>query len=59
MAFQINTNVGALKAYNALAKVNAQAQKAQLRLATGSRINEVQTTHLVTEWVKSLKVRSH
>jgi len=41
MAFQINTNVGALKAYNALAKVNAQAQKAQLRLATGSRINEV------------------
>ena len=40
-AFRINTNVGALNAYNALAKVNAQAQKAQLRLATQKRINTV------------------
>jgi flagellin len=40
-AFRINTNVGALKAYNALAKVNGQAQKAQLRLATQKRINTV------------------
>lgn len=41
MSFQINTNVGALNAYNALAKVNSKAEKAQLRLATGSRINSV------------------
>jgi len=41
MAFQINTNIGALKAYNALAKINADTQKAQLRLATGKRINNV------------------
>jgi len=41
MAFQINTNVDALKAYNALAKVNAQATKASLRLATQKRINSV------------------
>ncbi len=41
MAFQINTNMGALNAYNALAKVNAQTQKAQLRLATQKRINSV------------------
>lgn len=40
-SFRINTNVGALKAYNALAKLNAQAQKAQLRLATQQRINSV------------------
>ncbi|MFA3783815.1 flagellin [Melioribacteraceae bacterium 4301-Me] len=39
--FQINTNVEALKAYNALAKVNAQAAKAQLRLASQKRINSV------------------
>ncbi len=41
MAFQINTNVGALKAYNALSKLNSTTQKAQLRLATGKRINSV------------------
>ncbi len=41
MGFQINTNVDALNAYNALAKVNAQTAKAQLRLATGKRINSV------------------
>jgi len=41
MAFQINTNIGALKAYNALAQINADTQKAQLRLATGKRINNV------------------
>jgi flagellin len=41
MAFQINTNMDALSAYNALAKVNAQTTKAQLRLATMKRINEV------------------
>ena len=40
-SFRINTNVGALKAYNALAKLNAQAQKSQLRLATQRRINSV------------------
>ena len=41
MAFSINTNLGALKAYNALAQVNSQAQRAQFRLATGKRINSV------------------
>ncbi|MGE5431761.1 MAG: flagellin [Syntrophomonadaceae bacterium] len=41
MAFQINTNIGALNAYNALAKVNAETYKAQLRMATGKRINSV------------------
>jgi len=41
MAFQINTNVDALKAYNALAKVNSEATEAQLRLATGQKINSV------------------
>jgi flagellin len=40
MAFQINTNIEALNAYNALAKVNSQTTKAQLRLATGKRINQ-------------------
>jgi len=39
--FQIATNVGALKAYNALAKLNSQTEKAQLRLATQKRINSV------------------
>jgi flagellin len=38
-AFKINTNVGALNAYNALAKSNLTAEKAQLRLATQKRIN--------------------
>ena len=41
MGFQINTNIGALKAYNALSSLNAKTQKAQLRLATQKRINNV------------------
>jgi flagellin len=41
MAFQINTNIAALNAYNALAKTSAQTAKAQLRLATMKRINSV------------------
>jgi flagellin len=41
MGFQINTNIGALKAYNALAKLNSTAEKAQIRLATQKRINSV------------------
>jgi flagellin len=40
-SFRINTNVGALKAYDALSKLNASTQKAQLRLATQKRINTV------------------
>lgn len=41
MGFSVNTNLSALNAYNALAKVNAQTEKAQLRLATMKRINSV------------------
>ncbi len=41
MGFQINTNIGALKAYNALASLNSKSEKAQLRLATQKRINSV------------------
>ncbi|MEW6701494.1 MAG: flagellin [Bacteroidota bacterium] len=41
MGFSVNTNLGALEAYNALAKVNAQTQKAQVRLATFKKINSV------------------
>jgi len=41
LAFSINTNLGALKAFNALAKVNSEAQIAQFKLATGKRINSV------------------
>ena len=41
MGFSINSNIDALRAYNALATVNAQTSKAQLRLATGKRINSV------------------
>jgi len=41
MGFQINTNIGALKAYNALASLNSTAEKAQIRLATQKRINSV------------------
>ena len=41
MGFQINTNIGALKAYNALSSLNSKAEKAQLRLATQKRINSV------------------
>ncbi|MBI1932594.1 MAG: flagellin [Ignavibacteriales bacterium] len=40
-SFRINTNVGALRAYNSLAKLNAQSQTAQLRLASQRRINNV------------------
>ena len=40
-SFRINTNVGALQAYDALSKLNARAQTAQLRLATQKRINHV------------------
>lgn len=41
MGFRVNTNVGALKSYYELAKVNAQTEKAQLRLASGKRIQQV------------------
>ena len=41
MGFGINSNIDALRAYNALAAVNASTTKAQLRLATGKRINSV------------------
>ena len=41
MGFTINSNIDALRAYNALAMVNAQTTKVQLRLATGKRINSV------------------
>lgn len=41
MAFQINTNIDALNAYNALAKVNAETSKAQLRLSSRQKINSV------------------
>ena len=41
MSFFINSNIEAFKAYNALSKVNSQTQKAQLRLATGKKINSV------------------
>jgi len=41
MAFRINTNMGAIRAYNALKAVNARVATAQLRLATGKRINSV------------------
>lgn len=41
MSFKINTNLDALQAYNALAKVNNETTKAQLRLATQKRINTV------------------
>lgn len=41
MGFGLNSNIDALRAYNALAMVNASTTKAQLRLATGKRINSV------------------
>jgi flagellin len=41
MSFRINTNVDALNAYYALAKTNKEASQAQLRIATGKRINSV------------------
>lgn len=41
MSFSINSNLGALSAYNALAKVTGSTQNAQLRLASQKRINSV------------------
>ncbi|MBI5727818.1 MAG: flagellar biosynthesis protein FliC [Ignavibacteriales bacterium] len=41
MSFRINTNVDALSAYYALAKTNKEASVAQLRIATGKRVNSV------------------
>ncbi len=41
MSFRINTNIGAIRAYNALKAVNAKVAQAQLRLATQKRINSV------------------
>ncbi len=41
MAFRINTNIGALRAYNALKAVSEKTAKAQLHLATQRRINSV------------------
>jgi flagellin len=41
MGFRINTNVDALSAYNALAKANKDTASAQLKIATGQRINSV------------------
>lgn len=41
MSFMINTNIGALNAYNALAQTNSEAYQAQLRLATRKKINSV------------------
>lgn len=40
-SFKIASNIGALEAYNALAKLNSKTQKAQLRIATQKRINSV------------------
>lgn len=41
MAFQINSNLGASAAYNALKQTNFQTQKARLQLASQKRINSV------------------
>ncbi len=41
MGFKVNTNIDALKAYYQLARTNSQTAKAQLRLASGLRINSV------------------
>ena len=41
MGFRINTNVDALTAYNALAKINKETAVSQLRIASGKRINTV------------------
>jgi flagellin len=41
MSFRINTNVDALSAYQALARTNKETSIAQLRIATGKRINSV------------------
>jgi flagellin len=39
MAFSVNSNVGAQQVYNALAKSQANTQAAQLKLATGTKVN--------------------
>ncbi len=41
MSFKINTNIGAIRAYNALKSINSKVEQAQLRLATQRRINSV------------------
>jgi len=41
MSFSINSNLGAVAAYNALAKVTSSTGSAQLRLASQKRINSV------------------
>lgn len=41
MSFRINTNVDAYSAYLSLARVNKDASTAQLRIASGKRINSV------------------
>jgi len=41
MGFKVNTNINALKAYFQLAKTNSMTAKAQLRIASGKRINSV------------------
>ena len=41
MGFKVNTNIDALKAYYQLAKTNSMTAKAQLRIASGKRINSV------------------
>jgi len=41
MAFSINTNMGALNAYNALLKTNTKLYNSQLKIATTSKINQV------------------
>ncbi len=41
MGFRINTNVDALNAYNSLARVNKETATAQLKIASGKRINNV------------------
>jgi len=40
-SFRVNTNMGALNAYNALSRANDSTFNAQLRLATQKRINSV------------------
>ena len=41
MGFRVNTNIDALRAYYQLARVNKDTTKAQLRIASGKRINQV------------------
>ncbi len=41
MGFRVNTNIDALKAYHQLATANKAATKAQLRIASGKRIQSV------------------